>query len=123
MEVSTFKDEGGPLGRLMEAMLAIPRSGKHCSARATTGGGGVQTSGFPIWTCPSCFVVLFCPFWDFPDFGGISYFVRGILPICPCSLARPINSTYEEQSRKGPRHNPDLFRESGKHPGLEPPPG
>ena len=33
-------------------------------------GGG----GFPLWTCPS-FFVLFRPFWDFPDFFGI-------FPIC-----------------------------------------
>ena len=33
----------------------------------------------------------------------------------------PINSTYEEQSRKGPRDNLDLSQKSGKPPGLEPP--
>ena len=32
----------------------------------------------------------------------------GIFPIRPFSLSRPIKSTYEEQSRKGPRHNLDL---------------
>ena len=36
-------------------------------------------------------------------------------------LSRPIHSTNEEQSRKGPRHNPDLSRKSGKPPGLETP--
>ena len=36
--------------------------------------GGFKRGGFPIWTCPS-FFVLFCPFWDFPDFSGI-------FPIC-----------------------------------------
>ena len=36
--------------------------------------GGSKRGGFPIWTCPS-FFVLFCPSWDFPDFSGI-------LPIC-----------------------------------------
>ena len=44
----------------------------------------------------------------------------GIFPICPYSLSRPFNftkSTYEEQSRKGPRHNPDL---SGKKVGNPP---
>ena len=58
--------------------------------------GGV---GFPIWTCPS-FFVLFCR--DFPDLLGDG---PGIFPIRPFSLSRPIKSTYEEQSRKGPRHN------------------
>ena len=45
----------------------------------------------------------------------------GIFPIRPFSLSRPIKSTYEEQSRKGPRHNLDLSRKSGKHPALETP--
>ena len=36
--------------------------------------GGFKRGRFPIWTCPS-FFVLFCPFWDFPDFSGI-------FPIC-----------------------------------------
>ena len=39
------------------------------AAKVKTGGGG-----FPIWTCPS-FLVLFCPFGDFPD-------LSGIFPIC-----------------------------------------
>ena len=40
--------------------------------------GCFKRGGFPIWTCPS-FFVLFCPFWDFPDFFGI-------FPICPGTL-------------------------------------
>ena len=33
-------------------------------------GGGVSNGGASrFWTCPS-FFVLFCPFWDFPDFAG-----------------------------------------------------
>ena len=36
--------------------------------------GCFKRGRFPIWTCPS-FFVLFCPFWDFPDFCGI-------FPIC-----------------------------------------
>ena len=79
-------------------------------------GGGFKRGGFPIWTCPS-FFLLFCPFlsflglsrffWDFPDLSGDG---PGIFPICPFPLSRPIKSTYEEQSRKGPRHNLDLSR-------------
>ena len=80
---------------------------------------------FPIWTCPSLFV-LFCPFWDFPDFSGIfpicSGMVRGFFPICPFPLSRPIKSTYEEQSRKGPRHNLDLSRKKWETPGFGNPP-
>ena len=74
---------------------------------------------FPIF-------VLFCPFlsfsrffWDFPDLLGDG---PGIFPIRPFSLSRPIKSTYEEQSWKGPRHNLDLSRKKcWKHPGLEAP--
>ena len=44
-----------------------------CLSRAAKR-GGFKRGGFPIWTCPS-FFVLFCPFWDFPDFSGI-------FPIC-----------------------------------------
>ena len=57
-------------------------------------------------------------FWDFPDLLGDG---PGIFLIRPFSLSRPIKSTYEEQSRKGPRHNLDLPPKSGKHPGLETP--
>ena len=74
------------------------------------------------------FFVLFCPFLsflglsrfsrDFPDLLGDG---SGIFPICHFPLSRPTKSTYEEQSRKGPRHNLDLSRKSGKHPGLETP--
>ena len=94
--------------------------------------GGFKRESFPIWTCPS-FFVLFRPFWDFPDFFGI-------FPICPGTLrgfsrfvllplSRPINSAYEEQSRKGLRHNLDLSRKKwetsrfGNPPGLASPKG
>ena len=87
--------------------------------------GGVSNGGgFPIWTCPS----LFCPFLSFL---GLSRFFRdfpdllgdgpGIFPICPFPLSRPIKSTYEEQSRKGPRHNLDLPRKKWETPGFENP--
>ena len=86
--------------------------------------GGFQTGGFPDLDLS----FLFCPFlsllglsrffWDFPDLSGDS---SGIFPICPFPLSRPINSASEEQSRKGPRHNLDLSRKSGKPPGLETP--
>ena len=96
------------------------------SRAAKWGGGGFKRGGFPIWTCPSFFFVLFSSFlsflglsrffWDFPDLLGDG---PGIFLISPFPLSRPIKSTYEEQSRKGPRHNLDLSRKSGKHPGLE----
>ena len=87
--------------------------------------GGFKRGGFPIWTCPS-FFVLFCPFWDFPDLlGDFPDLLRdgpGIFPICPFPLSRPIKSTYEEQSRKGPRHNLDLPRKKWETPGFGNPP-
>ena len=51
------------------------------------GGGGSNGGGFPIWTCPSFFVV-FCPFWDFPDFSGIcSGMVWGFSQFVPFSFS------------------------------------
>ena len=86
--------------------------------------GGVQTGVFPdldflsffVLFCPFLslsFFFLFCPFLglsrffrDFPDLFGDS---SGIFPICPFPLSRPINSAYEEQSRKGPRDTTRTF--------------
>ena len=84
---------------------------------------------FFVLFCPFLsFFVLFCPFSsflelsrffrDFPDLSGES---SGIFLILPFPLSRPINSSYEEQSQTGPRHNLDLSRKSGKHPSLETP--
>ena len=56
---------------------------------------GVSNGGaFPIWTrlSPCVLLIVSC----------------GIFPICPFPLSRPINGSYKEQSRKCPRHNPDL---------------
>ena len=58
-------------------------------------------------------------FRDFPDLFGDS---PGIFPICVVPLSRPINSTNEEQSRKGPRHNPDLSRKKWETPRFGNPP-
>ena len=81
--------------------------------------GGVSRSGLVLPFCPFLsFLGLSRFFWDFPDLLGDG---PGIFPICPFPLSRPIKSTHEEQSRKGPRHNLDLSRKSGKHPGLETP--
>ena len=87
--------------------------------------GVFQTGRFP--DLGSSF--LFCPllsflglsrfFRDFPDLLGDG---PGIFPIRPVSLSRPIKSTYEEQSRKGPRHNLDLSRRKWETPGFGNPP-
>ena len=64
------------------------------------------------------FLGTFPMFLDVPDLSGDG---PRIFLICPFPLSRPIRSTYEEQSRKGPQPNPDLSRKSGKPPGLETP--
>ena len=86
--------------------------------------GCFKRGGFPIWTCPS----FFCPFlsfWDFPgDFPDLLRDGPGIFPICPFPLSRPIQSTYEEQSRKGSVTQSGLVPKKvgntrvWKHPGL-----
>ena len=79
---------------------------------------------FPIWTCPS-FFVLFCPFWDFPDFSGI-------FPICSGMVrgfSRFVLSLFLGLLRAPTRNSPERVRDtiwtfpekSGKHPGLETP--
>ena len=81
------------------------------------GGGGVQTGGLPDLDLS----FHFCPFCPFPIFPGFSRFARGWsgdFPDSSLSLSRPIKSTYEEQSRKGPRHNLTFPQKSGKPPGL-----
>ena len=93
--------------------------------------GCFKRGGFPIWTCPS-FFVLFCPFLSFfvlfgifPIFPGFPDLLGdgpGIFPIRPFSLSRPLKSTYEEQCRKGPRHNRDLSRKKWETPGFGNPP-
>ena len=67
---------------------------------------GFNVTGFR-WPPFSSFFGLSRFFRDFPDLLGDG---AGIFPICRFPRSRPINSTYEEQSRKGPRHNLDLSR-------------
>ena len=93
---------------------------------------GFQTGGFPIWTCPS-FFVLFCPFRDFPDLSGIfpvcsgmvQGFSRFVLFLFLGLLRAPTRSspervrdtiwTFPEKSGKGPRLETPRF---GNPPGL-----
>ena len=80
-----------------------------------------QTGGFPDLDLS----FLFCPFWDFPDFSGIfpicSGMVRGFSRLSFSSFSA--KSTYEEQSRKGPRHNLDLSPKKVGNTRVWKPPG
>ena len=86
--------------------------------------GCFKRGGFPIWTFPS-FFVLFCPFWDFPDFSGI-------FPICS-GMVRGFSrfalflflGLLRAPTRNSPERVCDTIwtfpEKSGKHPGLETP--
>ena len=110
------------IARRMEApshRSCLPPPPKGLSRAAKR--GVFQTGGFPDLDLS----FLFCPFlsflglsrffWDFPDLLGDG---PGIFSICPFPLSRPIKSAYEEQSRKGPRHNLDLSRKKWETPGF-----
>ena len=82
--------------------------------------GGVSRSGLLL-----PFLSFFGPFWDFPDLSGnfpiCSEMVRGFSRFVPC-LVLGLKSTYEEQSRKGPQHNPGLSRKKWENPRFGDPP-
>ena len=86
--------------------------------------GGFKREGFPIWTCPS-FFVLFCPFWDFPDFSRIFLICLGMVR----GLSRFVPFLFLGLLRAPTRNSPERVRDtiwtfpekSGKHPGLETP--
>ena len=70
-------------------------------------GGVSNEGGFPIWTCPS-FFVLFCPFWDFPDFSGI-------FPICSGMVrgfSRFVPSLFLGLLRAPTRNSPERVRDT-----------
>ena len=92
------------------------RAGDHFHCTVEPSPGQIRCRGFHTGGLPDLDLsFLFCPlvsflglsrcFRDFPDLLGDG---PGIFPIRPFSLSRPIKSTYEEQSRKGPWHNLDL---------------
>ena len=88
-------------------------------------GGGVQTGGFPIWTCLSRSVLL-CPFWnfpfffrDFPIFWGFSHIFRRFSRFILClllGLLKAPTRTIPERVRNTIRTFPP--EKSGKPPGL-----
>ena len=80
--------------------------------------------GYGLTGCPP-FFVLFCPFWDFPDFSGI-------FPICSGTVrgfSRFVLFLFLGLLRAPTRNSPERVRDtiwtfpekSGKHPGLETP--
>ena len=87
--------------------------------------GGVLKRGASRSGLVLPFLSFLCFFWTFPIFPGFSRFARGWsgdFQIRPISVSRPTKSTYKEQPRKGPRHNPDLPRKNGKPPRFGTPP-
>ena len=80
--------------------------------------GGVSRSGLVLPFLS--FLGLSRFFWDFPDLLGDG---PGIFPISSFPLSRPIKSTCEEQSRKGPRHNLDLSPKKVGNTRVWKPPG
>ena len=114
-------------------MVPVSGSWKKVPAVPVSSSGSVPgLKGLPIWTCPSflSFLVLSCPFLsflglprffrDFPDLLGDG---AGIFPIRPCSLSRPIGSTYEEQSPKGSATGSGPFPKKVGNPPVWKPPG
>ena len=85
--------------------------------------GGVSRSGLVLPFLS--FFVLFCPFWDFPDFSGIfpicSGMVRGFSRFVPFLFLGPLRAP----TRNSPERVRDTIwtfpKKSGKHPGLETP--
>ena len=67
------------------------------------------------------FLSLFGTFLIF--FRGCSRFFRGFSRLVLFLFLGPINSTYEQQSRQGLRHNPDLSRKKWETPPVWNPPG
>ena len=111
-------------------MVSPPRfCGANCTSfwnlKRAAKRGCFKRGGFPIWTCPS-FFVLFCPFWDFPDFSGIfpicSGMVRGFSRFVPFPSFSALLRAPTRNSLERVRDTIWTFpEESGKHPGLETP--
>ena len=114
---SIFRDSTLP--RCDSFFCFSPRNFSRAAKR-----GGFKREGFPIWICPS-FFVLFRPFWDFPDFSGI-------FPICSGTFrgfSRFVLFLFLGLLTAPTRNSPDKVRDtiwtfpekSGKPPGLASP--
>ena len=100
----------------------------HCRYRYFQGplNGGVSNGVVSRSGLVLPFLSFFVLFGTFPIFLGFSRFARGrsgIFPICPFPLSQPIQSTYNEQSWKGPRHNLDLSQKKVGNARIWNPPG
>ena len=86
-----------------------------------TGGGSRSGLVLPFLS----FFVLFCPFWDFPDFSGIFAICSGMVR----GFSRFVPFLFLGLLRAPTRNSPERVRDtiwtfpekSGKHPGLETP--
>ena len=95
--------------------------GVALKSRAAKRWGGFKRGGFPIWTCPSLFVL----FWDFPDFSGIfpicSGMVRGFSQFVPFLFLGLLRAP----TRNSPERVRDTIwtfpEKSGKPPVWKPP--
>ena len=119
-ETSCFCRMSGDLAPSTRKLLAIAIV-RFCQGPLNGGvsNGGVSRSGLVLPFCP--FLSFFGTFPIFPGFPDLLGDGAGIFPIRPFPLSRPIKSTYEEQSQKGLRHNPDLSRKKWEPPGLQTP--
>ena len=114
-----------PLCSLKKVLRDMGAGISHWAANQGPPNGGVSNGGVSRSGLVLPFSSFFVLFGTFPIFLGFSRFARdgpGIFPIGPFPLSRPIKSTYKEQSRKGPRHNPDLSRKKWETPGFGNPP-
>ena len=95
----------------------------RAAKRGVSNGGG-----FPIWTCPSFFVLFcaFCPFWDFPDLSRIfpicSGMVRGFSRLVLFLFLGLLRAPMMRNSPERVRDTIWTFpKKCGKHPGWKPP--
>ena len=103
---------------IVAASIARYEKYRYWASRAAKRGG------FPIWTCPS-FFVLFCPFSFFPDFSGIFPICAGMVRGFSRFVLFLFLSLLRAPTRNSPKRVRDTIwtfpEKSGKHPGLETP--
>ena len=103
-----------------------PKRATDCTieVQGPLNGGGFQTGGFPDLDLSFLFV-LFCPFWDFPNFSGIFLICSGMVR----GFSRFLLFLFLSLLRAPTRNSPERVRDtiwtfpekSGKPPSLETP--